>query len=133
MTIIIIIITHNDNSTNSNNRNANNNSSSNNNDNHNNNDNTNNNNDTSNYSFYYYPLCPRLSKDTDGITWTPQTFLRVGASDTIQSNNSPEETPSPRRDSKKTGRYHVYYYLRCVLRPCFLGVSSWVWSLFWGI
>ena len=55
------------------------------------------------------------------------------------SINSPEETPNPRRDSKKTGRYHVLYCLWCVLTiqhmvsPCFLGVSSWIWSLFLGI
>ena len=38
-----------------------------------------------------------------------------------------------RRDSKKTGRYHVLYCLRCVLWSCFLGVSCWDWSLFWEI
>ena len=27
------------------------------------------------------------------------------------SKNSPEETPNPKRDSKRTGRYHVYYCL----------------------
>ena len=50
-----------------------------------------------------------------------------------QSKNSTEETPKPRRDSKKTRRHHVYDCLCCVLSPCFLGVSSWVWSLCWGI
>ena len=38
------------------------------------------------------------------------------------SKNSPEETPNPRRHPKKT-----------VYGTCFLGGSSWVWSLFWGI
>ena len=47
--------------------------------------------------------------------------------------NSPEETPNPRRDSKKTGRYHVYYCLWRVLSPCFLRVPPGVWSLFWAI
>ena len=49
------------------------------------------------------------------------------------SQNSPEETPNPRRDSKKTGRYRVCYCLWCVSSPCFLGVSSWVSSLLWRI
>ena len=26
----------------------------------------------------------------------------------VSSENSPEETPNPRRDSKKIGRYHAY-------------------------
>ena len=51
----------------------------------------------------------------------------------IRSLNSPEETLNPRRDSEKTGRRHRSRLIVYVASPCFLGVSSWVWSLFWGI
>ena len=42
------------------------------------------------------------------------------------SKNPPEETPNPRRDSKKTGRDHVYYWCCMVLfsRGLFLGLES---------
>ena len=46
------------------------------------------------------------------------------------SKNSPEETPNPRRDSKKSWRYHAFCCLWCISSPGFLVVSSWV---FWGI
>ena len=54
---------------------------------------------------------------------------------------TPEETPNPKRDSKTTGRYYVYYRpvfsesktRLHMLSPCFLEVASWVWNLFWGI
>ena len=49
------------------------------------------------------------------------------------SLNCPEETPSPRRDSEKTGRIYTSKTIIHMVSPCFLGVDPWVWSLFWGI
>ena len=37
---------------------------------------------------------------------TDNSFAPVSS---VGSNNSPEENPNPRRDSKNTGRYHAYY------------------------
>ena len=55
---------------------------------------------------------------------TPQGWSRK-----TKSKNSPEETQNPRRDSEKTERYHTAKTITHVVSPCFLGVSSWVWSL----
>ena len=49
------------------------------------------------------------------------------------SLNSPEKTPNPRRDSENTGPQNTSKTVIHMVSPCFLGVSSWVWGLFWGI
>ena len=71
--------------------------------------------------------CPRPVPGCPCGGWLPGTKKKAW------SLNSQEETPNPRRDSEKTGRWYTSKTLLHMVSLCFLGVSSWVWSLYWEI
>ena len=84
-----------------------------------------------NVEFIWGEIHPSAA-NTIRVSWSRNPLLLDSLADSALalvfaiSLNSPEETPDPRRDSKKTGRSHTSKTIIHMASPCFLGVSSWV-------